>query len=77
MVASCLEGKRTGRTQGNRLVRGLTPFPTLACLRCVLEHLRLSLHHPSMDLVFDLHKGRFGVGSSPLFDICENCCAFS
>jgi hypothetical protein len=31
----------------------------LTLLRCLLDHLRFQLHHPFMDLVFDLHKGRF------------------
>jgi hypothetical protein len=29
---------------------------------------------PSMDLVFDFHKGRFGVGFAPLFHIAQDLC---
>jgi hypothetical protein len=37
-----------------------------------LEHLRFQVHHPLMDLIFDLHKRRFGVRSPPLFDVTQN-----
>jgi hypothetical protein len=36
--------------------------------------MRFELHHPSMHLVFNFHKGRFGVSFAPLFHITQDLC---
>jgi len=37
-----------------------------------LQHLCFQLHHPPVDLRFDLDKRRFGMRSPPRFDVGQN-----
>jgi hypothetical protein len=54
------------------LTRRSPPRSTATFLRRILQNLRFQLHHPLMYLIFDLDKGRFGMCSSPLFDVTQD-----
>ncbi len=73
---SCLQRHPTGGTLRGDLTRISSPLPATTLLRCLLQHLCFSLHHPLMHLIFDLDKGRFGMRSSPLFHVAQNLCTF-
>jgi hypothetical protein len=69
---SCFQGYRTLGTSWVFLTKWSSPLSTATFLRRLLQHLCFQLHHPLMDLIFDLDKGRFGMRSSPLFDVTQN-----
>src|SRR5260370_13584060 len=69
---SRLQRNSTGRTQRGWLPRRFPPLSARAFLCRILEDLRFQFHHALMDFVFDLHIGRFGMRSPPLFDVCQD-----
>ena len=72
MLTSGLEGHLAGRASWGRFPGFLSPGLAGTLLSYVLEQLGFQLHQASVDLVFDFHKGGFGVGFAPLFHIAQD-----
>jgi hypothetical protein len=72
MLTPGLEWHLAGRASWGCFPGFLSPGLAGTLLGDVLEQLCFQLHHSSVDLVFDFHKGGFGVGFAPLFHITQD-----
>src|SRR5450755_1736743 len=74
VFASCLQGSGAFGTQCGFMLRPSSPLSARTFLDGPFYESGFQLHQTLVDLVFDLHIRRSGIGSPPLFNIRQDLC---